>query len=95
MKHIKTINAANLKASAAKGGCGKCQASCQSACKTSCTVSEPEVRALRVFENLSHASLQLIEERDSSVPFFASIHEFLWCCMFPKAAGKRKQNYDS
>ena len=28
MKHIKTINAANLKASAAKGGCGKCQASC-------------------------------------------------------------------
>ena len=87
MKHIKTINAANLKASAAKGGCGKCQASCQSACKTSCTVS--------VFENLSHASLQLIEERDSSVPFFASIHEFLWCCMFPKAAGKRKQNYDS
>ena len=38
MKHIKTINAANLKASAAKGGCGKCQASCQSACKTSCTV---------------------------------------------------------
>ena len=57
--------------------------------------SEPEVRALRVFENLSHASLQLIEERDSSVSFFASIHEFLWCCMFPKAAGKRKQNYDS
>ena len=35
MKHIKTINAANLKASAAKGGCGKCQASC----KTSCTVA--------------------------------------------------------
>lgn len=39
MKHIKTINAANLKATAAKGGCGKCQASCQSACKTSCTVA--------------------------------------------------------
>lgn len=39
MKHIKTINKANLKASAAKGGCGKCQASCQSACKTSCTVA--------------------------------------------------------
>ena len=39
MKHIKNINAANLKASAAKGGCGKCQASCQSACKTSCTVA--------------------------------------------------------
>ena len=33
MKHIKTLNRANL-----KGGCGKCQASCQSACKTSCTV---------------------------------------------------------
>ena len=39
MKHIKTINKANLKASAEKGGCGKCQASCQSACKTSCTVA--------------------------------------------------------
>ena len=38
MKHIKTINKANLK-TAAKGGCGKCQASCQSACKTSCTVA--------------------------------------------------------
>ena len=32
MKHIKTINASNLKESAAKGGC-------QSACKTSCTVA--------------------------------------------------------
>lgn len=39
MKHIKTLNKANLKESAAKGGCGKCQASCQSACKTSCTVA--------------------------------------------------------
>ena len=39
MKHIKTINAANLKKTAEKGGCGKCQASCQSACKTSCTVA--------------------------------------------------------
>lgn len=39
MKHIKTINKANLKESAAKGGCGECQASCQSACKTSCTVA--------------------------------------------------------
>lgn len=39
MKHIKTINASNLKESAAKGGCGECQASCQSACKTSCTVA--------------------------------------------------------
>ena len=39
MKHIKTINKANLKQSAAKGGCGNCQASCQSACKTSCTVA--------------------------------------------------------
>ena len=38
MKHIKTMNKANLKESAQKGGCGKCQASCQSACKTSCTV---------------------------------------------------------
>jgi len=38
MKHIKTINKANLSETAKKGGCGKCQASCQSACKTSCTV---------------------------------------------------------
>lgn len=39
MSHIKTINHANLKESAVKGGCGECQASCQSACKTSCTVA--------------------------------------------------------
>ena len=39
MKHIKTLNNANLKESAVKGGCGECQASCQSACKTSCTVA--------------------------------------------------------
>ncbi|MBP0955655.1 MAG: six-cysteine ranthipeptide SCIFF [Oscillospiraceae bacterium] len=39
MKHVVTINKANLKQSVVKGGCGKCQASCQSACKTSCTVA--------------------------------------------------------
>lgn len=39
LKHIVTINKADLKASAEKGGCGKCQSSCQSACKTSCTVA--------------------------------------------------------
>lgn len=39
MKHIKTINAANLKKTASDGGCGECQTSCQSACKTSCTVA--------------------------------------------------------
>ena len=39
MKHVKTLNQANLKESAIKGGCGECQASCQSACKTSCTVA--------------------------------------------------------
>ncbi len=39
MKHIQTINKAQLAVSAAKGGCGQCQASCQSACKTSCTVA--------------------------------------------------------
>ena len=39
MKHIKTLNSANLKESACKGGCGECQASCQSACKTSCGVA--------------------------------------------------------
>ena len=42
MKHIKTINSQNLKESAAKGGCGECQASCQSACKTSCTVANQQ-----------------------------------------------------
>ena len=39
MKHIQSLNKSNLKESAAKGGCGECQASCQSACKTSCTVA--------------------------------------------------------
>ena len=39
MKHIKTLNGATLKQSAAHGGCGECQTSCQSACKTSCTVA--------------------------------------------------------
>jgi len=39
MKHIKTIQPACLKQSAAQGGCGQCQSSCQSACKTSCTVA--------------------------------------------------------
>lgn len=42
MKHIKTVNKANLKETAAKGGCGKCQTSCQSACKTSCTIANQE-----------------------------------------------------
>ena len=42
MKHIQTINKKNLKDTAAKGGCGECQASCQSACKTSCTVANQE-----------------------------------------------------
>ncbi|HNX63821.1 MAG TPA: six-cysteine ranthipeptide SCIFF [Oscillospiraceae bacterium] len=46
MKHIKTINKANLKKSAEKGGCGKCQASCQSACKTSCTVANQKCENL-------------------------------------------------
>jgi len=39
MKHIKTINAANLREDLKNSGCGECQASCQSACKTSCTVA--------------------------------------------------------
>ena len=39
MKHIKTLNDRKLQDTAAKGGCGECQASCQSACKTSCTVA--------------------------------------------------------
>ncbi len=42
MKHIKTLNAGTLKASAKHGGCGECQTSCQSACKTSCTVANQE-----------------------------------------------------
>ncbi len=47
MKHITTINKANLKATAAKGGCGKCQSSCQSACKTSCTVANQKCEAVK------------------------------------------------
>lgn len=39
MKHVKTLNAANLTLSVENGGCGECQTSCQSACKTSCTVA--------------------------------------------------------
>ena len=39
MKHVKTLNGATLKNSAAHGDCGECQTSCQSACKTSCTVA--------------------------------------------------------
>ena len=39
MKHVKTLNKANLKETAVMGGCGECQTSCQSACKTSCTVA--------------------------------------------------------
>lgn len=45
MKHIKTINKANLKETAEKGGCGKCQTSCQSACKTSCTIANQQCEA--------------------------------------------------
>jgi predicted ribosomally synthesized six-cysteine peptide SCIFF len=45
-KHIKTINKANLKQTAEKGGCGKCRTSCQSACKTSCTVANQPCEAL-------------------------------------------------
>ncbi|MBQ5330660.1 MAG: six-cysteine ranthipeptide SCIFF [Oscillospiraceae bacterium] len=46
MKHIVTINKANLKKSCEKGGCGQCQASCQSACKTSCTVANQKCENL-------------------------------------------------
>ncbi len=46
MTHIKTINKANLKESACKGGCGECQTSCQSACKTSCTVANQKCEQL-------------------------------------------------
>lgn len=41
MKHIKTIQKANL---LSVKGCGECQASCQSACKTSCTVANQKCR---------------------------------------------------
>ena len=39
MKHIKTINTADLKKSAEHGGCGECQDSCQTASKVDNTVS--------------------------------------------------------
>lgn len=47
MKHIKVLNGANLKETAHKGGCGKCQTSCQSACKTSCTVANQKCEAVK------------------------------------------------
>lgn len=47
LKHITTINKANLKTSALKGGCGKCQSSCQSACKTSCTVANQKCESVK------------------------------------------------
>ena len=47
MKHIKTVNKANLKETAAKGGCGKCQTSCQSACKTSCGVANQQCESAK------------------------------------------------
>ena len=47
MKHIQTINKKNLKSTAAKGGCGECQASCQSACKTSCTVANQKCEQVK------------------------------------------------
>lgn len=45
MKHIRTISKQNLKKTAEKGGCGRCQTSCQSACKTSCTVANQTCEA--------------------------------------------------
>ena len=39
MKHVKTLNGATVKKTAAHGGGGECPTSCQSACKTSCTVA--------------------------------------------------------
>ena len=47
MKHVKTLNKANLKETAAKGGCGECQASCHSAFKTSCTVANQNCENVR------------------------------------------------
>lgn len=47
LKHIVTINKANLKTSAQKGGCGKCTSSCQSACKTSCTVANQKCESVK------------------------------------------------
>ena len=41
------LNKANLKETAAKGGCGECQASCQSACKTSCTVANQKCESAK------------------------------------------------
>ncbi|MEA4883051.1 MAG: six-cysteine ranthipeptide SCIFF [Clostridia bacterium] len=43
-KHVKTVIASNLKATAASGGCRECQTSCQSACKTSCTLGNQACR---------------------------------------------------
>ena len=47
LKHITTVNKADLKASAVKGGCGTCTSSCQSACKTSCTVANQKCESVK------------------------------------------------
>ncbi len=39
MKHIKSVNKADLRNTVSKGGCGECQASCQTASKVDNTVS--------------------------------------------------------
>ena len=46
MKHVKTINKADLKKSALTGGCGECQASCQTASKVDNTVSNQKCERL-------------------------------------------------
>ena len=68
MKHIKTINAANLKAYCCKGRLRQVSGFLSVCLQDFLYSSEPEVRALRSnFENLSHASLQLIEDRGLTV----------------------------
>lgn len=70
MKHVKTLNQANLKETAAKGGCGECQASCQSACKTSCTVAN---------QKCEHAGKQSAYTRGKHIKFRGSLLSLKFC----------------
>ena len=66
MKHIKTLNGATLKNSAAHGGCGECQTSCQSACKTSCTVANQKCENNKYEAEPTH----MVEKGGGFPPFF-------------------------
>ena len=86
MTHIKTVNGATLKQSAAHGGCGECQTSCQSACKTSCTVDNQEG------ENNQKDSLPSRSERTTS-KILRRLERVGVPTLFPCPKGKKDGTY--